>query len=310
MKKRLTLIVLLLVCAMALSACGCKHETWNEANCETPKTCAACGETEGAPLGHSWMTATCETAKTCEVCGKTDGEVPGHAWADADCENPKTCSVCAMTEGEALGHIWLDATTEAPKTCETCGLTEGERIITDARFTTAATIDYQGKWVTEFNMSGEMMNLEGFESGIDCFLYLDLRNDGAIILNIEPVDMAAVEEDMSVYLIQALYDELAASGYDKEAADAAFQEAYGMSVEEYAAFAVKEMKLASVFEMMQVEMVYYIEDGNLYMGDSWQDIAQPSPVYLEGDTMVVEEDMSALGIEDDNMVFTRVVEEE
>jgi len=79
MKKRLTLIVLVLVCALALSACGCKHETWNEASCETPRTCADCGETEGEALGHTWAAATCETAKTCETCGKTEGgrAIPG-----------------------------------------------------------------------------------------------------------------------------------------------------------------------------------------------------------------------------------------
>jgi hypothetical protein len=309
MKKNLTLIVLVLVVALALSACGCKHETWNEANCENPKTCADCGETEGAPLGHSWLAATCETAKTCEVCDKTEGEVPGHTWVEADCENAKTCSTCGKVEGEALGHAWLDATTETPKTCETCGLTEGERIITDERFTTAATIDYQGKWVTEFNMSGEMMNLTDFGKGIDCYLYLELCNDGAAVLRIEAKDVAALEADMTNYLIDALYKELAASGLNKDAADAAFVETYGMSLQEYAGYAVKEMDLAAVFEQMRVEMVYYIEDGNLYMGESWiSDMSVPSPVTLEGDTMILEEDMSALGIEEDKMVFTRVVE--
>lgn len=308
MKKRLMLIVLLLVCALALSACGCKHEIWNDANCETPKTCAECGETEGAPLGHSWLAATCETAKTCEVCGKTEGEVPGHAWVEADCENAKTCSTCGKTEGEALGHAWIDATTETPKTCETCAKTEGDKITTDPRFTTAATIDYQGKWVTEFNMSGEMMDLADFEKGIDCYLYLELCNNGTLIMSIEARDMQALEADMTEYLVKALYDELAASGYNKEAADAAFLEAYGMSLEEYAGYAAKEMGLDAIFDMMRIEMVYYIEDGNLYMGESWFDISLPSPVSLDGDTMIIEEDMSELGIEDDKLTFTRVAE--
>jgi len=309
MKKRLTLIVLVLVCALALSACGCKHETWNEANCETPKTCAECGETEGAPLGHTWQAATCETAKTCEVCGKTEGEIPGHAWVDADCETAKTCSACGLTEGEALGHAWLDATTDAPKTCETCGATEGERIITDERFTTAATIDYQGKWVMEFNMSGEMMDLADFESGIACYLYLELCNDGTCILSIEAADMEAFEADMSDYLVQALYDELAASGLGKEDADAAFAETYGMTIAEYAGYAVEEMGLDAIFDMMRVEMVYYVENGNLYMADAWaDDMGLPSPIVLDGDTLTVEEDMSELGIDQDKMVFTRVAE--
>ena len=309
MKKNLTLIVLVLVVALALSACGCKHENWNEANCENPKTCADCGETEGAPLGHSWLAATCETAKTCEVCGKTEGEVPGHTWVEADCENAKTCTTCGEVEGEALGHAWIDATTETPKTCETCGLVEGERIITDERFTTAATIDYQGKWVTEFNMSGEMMGLVDFESGIDCYLYLELCNDGKAILSVEAKDVADFETVMTNYLIKALYDELAASGLNKEEANEAIQTAYGMSLEEYASYAVKEMGLDAIFEQMRVEMVYYIDGGNLYMGDNWLNISEPSPVHLDGDTLTVEEDLSELGIQDDKMVMTRVVEE-
>ena len=309
MKKRLSLIVLVLLLALALTACGCKHETWNDANCESPKTCAACGETEGAPLGHSWQAATCETAKTCEICGETEGEAPGHAWVDADCENPKTCSGCGLTEGEALGHAWVDATTEEPKTCSTCGATEGERITTDARFTTEATIDYQGKWIAEFNMSGEMMQLPGFDSGIDCYLYLELRNDGTATLSIEAVDVAAMETDITDYLVQLLYDEMAASGLSKEDADAAFLEAYGMSLQEYAEYAVKEMNMASLFQQMTIDMVYYVEDGKMYMAEAWTaDMGTPSPVHLDGENLILEEDLSVMGIEDDRLVFTRVAE--
>lgn len=309
MKKRLTLIVLVLVCALALSACGCKHETWNNADCENPKTCAACGETEGAPLGHSWLAATCETAKTCEVCGKTEGEAPGHAWAEADCENAKTCETCGLTEGEALGHAWLYATTEAPKTCSACGLTEGERIITDERFTTAATIDYQGKWVMEFNLSGEMMGLADFEGGIDCILYLELCNNGAAILTVEMADVAEAEAAIHAYLLKTVYDQLAASGVDKETADAVFPEQYGMTIEEYVGYAVAEMDLATLFENLVDEMVYYVEDGNIYMADSWTDeMSAPSPISVDGDTMILEDDLPQLGIDDDKLVFTRVAE--
>lgn len=314
MKKRLTLIVLVLVFALALTACGCKHETWNEANCETPKTCADCGEIEGAPLGHSWIAATCETAKTCEACGKTEGEIPGHTWVDADCENAKTCSACGLTEGEALGHDWQDATTEAPKTCATCALTEGERIITDERFTTADTIDYQGKWAYEFNMSGEMMGMADFEQGIDCVLYLELRNDGTAFMSFEFADVADFEADLGEYLVELLYDEMAAAGYGKEDADEAFQAAYGMTVEEYAGYLVKEVMkevdMEALFEEISAEMVYYVKDGNLYMADSWiSAMTEPSAIRLEGDKLVTDVDMSELGIDDDGMVFTRVVEE-
>lgn len=311
MKKRLTLIVLVLVCALALSACGCKHETWNEADCETPKTCAACGETEGAPLGHTWLAATCETAKTCEVCGKTEGEIPGHSWVEADCENAKTCSSCRLTDGEALGHVWQDATTEAPKTCETCGKTEGERIITDERFTTAATLAYHGKWAYSFSLTAEMMGIEGFDKGIDCILYLELRNDGTSAMTIALADPETMEKDMTDYLIQMLYSELDAYGMSREEVNEAFYDAYGMSLEEYAALSVKEMDLAGELEDLNKQYVYYVENGQLFMAYEWtDDMGEPTPVSLDGDTLTFEENLSELGIPNDKLVFTRVIDGE
>ena len=123
--KKLTAFFLIVSCTFLLTACGCKHE-WQEATCETPKTCTLCKETEGDPLDHSWMDAACETAKTCVVCGATEGNALGHDWADADCDMAKTCARCGSSEGEALGHSWTEATCQAPKACSVCDLTEGD----------------------------------------------------------------------------------------------------------------------------------------------------------------------------------------
>ena len=51
MKKLISMMLVLVLALSLLTACGCKHETWTDANCETPKTCADCGETEGDALG-------------------------------------------------------------------------------------------------------------------------------------------------------------------------------------------------------------------------------------------------------------------
>ena len=70
------IIVLMLVLAFSLSACGeteCVHE-WVDAACEAPKACSLCGITEGEPLEHSWQEATYEAPKTCSVCGASEGE--------------------------------------------------------------------------------------------------------------------------------------------------------------------------------------------------------------------------------------------
>ena len=127
--------------------------TWIDANCENPKTCKVCRETEGEAGGHVWTDATCEAPKTCSICKLTEGEALGHdfgeaacgtagtctrcnlttesidhVFADATCTAPKTCTRtgCEATEGEALGHDYADATCTAPKTCKVCGETDGE----------------------------------------------------------------------------------------------------------------------------------------------------------------------------------------
>lgn len=103
MKK--SILCLLLVAVMLLGGCCLSHE-WQDATCETPKTCAKCEKTEGEALGHSWQDATCETAKTCSTCGKTEGEALGHQifWTLLeDRENMSgVCEVCQQTFDEAL----------------------------------------------------------------------------------------------------------------------------------------------------------------------------------------------------------------
>ena len=52
-----------------------KHtHTWVDADCDTPKTCKTCKETEGKALGHDWKAATTEAPKTCKRCGATEGD--------------------------------------------------------------------------------------------------------------------------------------------------------------------------------------------------------------------------------------------
>ena len=126
--KKQIMIGIAALFVLILSGCSCKHETWLDATCTTPKTCADCGETEGEALGHQWIDATCTEPKTCSVCGETEGKSAGHKWVDATCTEPKTCSVCGETEGKALGHKWVDATCTEPKTCSVCGETEGKTL--------------------------------------------------------------------------------------------------------------------------------------------------------------------------------------
>ena len=124
MKKNVITALLVLFCC-TLSACGCKH-TWDNATCQTPKTCSQCGATEGDVAEHQWTDATCVAPRTCTVCGETEGEPLPHNWMPATCTAPKTCVSCGAFEGDALGHKWEPATCTSPKICSVCKDQEGE----------------------------------------------------------------------------------------------------------------------------------------------------------------------------------------
>ncbi|MBR2047672.1 MAG: hypothetical protein IJ960_03660 [Oscillospiraceae bacterium] len=263
--KKICLIVLTLALLLTMSACGCKHETWNEADCVTPKTCAECGETEGEALGHVWMAATCDAPKTCERCALTEGEALGHSWTEADCENPKTCSTCKLTEGDALGHDWQDATTEAPKTCSICAKTEGERIVTDPRFTTANNQQLFGIWRAEMSEY-----VPDFDMELTMYLTMEFRNDGTMKMSMELKDPDAFLQVMIDLSVEATYAGLEAEGYTREEADALILETYGMSIQEYMSENLSGMDMNQVLGVMDaLTYVYYAEGDLIYSGTNW-----------------------------------------
>ena len=123
--RKISTSLMIVILAFVLASCGCKHE-WQDATCETPKTCTLCQETEGEPLGHSWQEATCDAPRTCSGCALTEGEALGHSWVDATCETPKTCTRCALTEGEAPGHQWGDGSCMEELVCTVCNGSNGQ----------------------------------------------------------------------------------------------------------------------------------------------------------------------------------------
>ena len=126
MKRACLRIALIFVMVMTLSACSCSH-VWQEADCQTPKTCTKCGETEGEATGHSWKEADCEMPKSCSICSKTEGEALGHTLQEATCDTPEICSICGKIQGEKLSHGFTKWKAEGEKMtrfCKACKLEE------------------------------------------------------------------------------------------------------------------------------------------------------------------------------------------
>lgn len=282
MKRNLYILVLVLVLSLALTGCQkpCEHE-WEDANCEDPKTCELCDETEGAPLGHTWKAATCNAAKTCEVCEKVDGEPLGHTWVDATCEDPKTCSTCKTEEGEALGHTWVDATTEAPKTCTTCQVTEGDPIDTDDRFVTADCEFLFGNWSGEYVQTFEAMGLSS-DIKLTFDLTMTFNNDGTMEMVLGP-NPDTYHAEMKVYMTEVMYLTFEAEGMSRAEADAGILATYGMTMEEYIDTAVAELDPED--ETYEEELVYYVEDDTIYSAYDWDEDMEPMTYTLEGDTL-------------------------
>ena len=305
-KNILALTALVLVFALGLTACGCAHKTWQEADCLNPKTCADCGETEGEALGHSWKNADCVNPKTCTRCATTEGTALGHAWVDATCAAPKTCSNCGLTEGTTLEHTWTDATTEAPKTCTACGATEGERIVTDPRFTTASTKDFYGEWTCGFSLPGAATGLTDFETPFEVMLHMTLSNDGTAAVTASLKNVEEMEADLVIYMSDMLYESLEAMDLSKEEADAYINDTFGMTMTEYATAAVDAMNLSHLFDYISISGVYYVAGGEFFIGDSWDATMDVSAYTMDGNTLILHDDIFGTGAE--NTVFTRAAE--
>lgn len=162
MKNKTAIIILIIVMAFVLAACGCEHE-WQDASCMVPRTCVLCGETEGDLAAHIWNDADCTTAKTCAVCAVTEGEALGHSWEDANCVEPKTCTVCNATEGDAAGHEWVEATCTMEKVCAKCDEKQGEALgheVVEWKTTSEATCQECGTAAAECNRCGETIEKE------------------------------------------------------------------------------------------------------------------------------------------------------
>lgn len=251
---------LLILLGILLTGCGCKHE-WQDAGCETPKTCTLCQVTEGEALGHTWADATCETAKTCSTCQKT--------------------------EGEALGHKWEDATTEAPKTCSVCKKTEGEKIITDSRFTTAANKELFGTWKGVIKVSGSDLIDKTFTDTLNLDYSIIFNNDGSY----QEITTLANEEEfvqsVEKFYTDALYKEFTDMGYTQAQADEAMKATYGVDTKTYANKLAIAVNYKSLFAN-DIKGVYYVAEGKLYSGDAWDKTLDSDTYTITNNTLSIK----------------------
>ena len=243
--KRIIAAALVLVTALALTACGCRHQ-WEAANCNAPKTCKICGETVGNRMGHHWSNATCTENKTCTRCGAI---------------------------GEASqGHSWVEATTETPKTCRICSATEGDRIITDGRFHTADTKDFAGTWTGQLLVPCKDLGYTGINTPMAFNITVTFGKAGEFTSKVELASGLPMMNEVIRLQAEDLYASYAATNMDKAAADAAMKKLMGLTVAEYAAYCVQQKNYTYKDPITsQMSGVYYVQEGQAHVAAQWTD---------------------------------------
>ena len=96
----LFLTIGLIACTTTTTPSQCEHSYDNA--CDT--TCNLCSEERST--NHDWSEATCTTPKTCTACGQTEGEALGHDpdEDDGNCTTPTLCSQCDEVLTPAENH--------------------------------------------------------------------------------------------------------------------------------------------------------------------------------------------------------------
>jgi hypothetical protein len=264
MNKKMLCLALCVLCLLTLAACGCKHETWNEADCVNPKTCAECGETEGEALGHTWVDADCVAPKTCSDCGETEGEALGHTWVEADYENPKTCSVCAVSEGDPLPAPFL------------------------------------GSWVQTTEVSAAEMGLDDMIVGMDDIIdrsfsmnmIFVFHEDDTMEINVVPTDM----EEFKNFLIDFTEEFTYLSMRDtynmtREEVDTLIMDNYNMTLREFAIALAEQENIDDYFSDMNSKGTYTLTNEGLFMDIAYQNVNTDPDIAnaftVEGDTLTL-----------------------
>ena len=214
-----------------------------------------------------------------------------HQWEAADCKNPKTCKLCGETTGETTDeHQWEDATTDSPKTCSVCGLTEGDAIEVDERFTTAACKEIFGNWIGKYEQ-------KGLEAGIGDINYvatltLTFFNNGEVRITTQPEDAVAFKNAYAQRMQEMTYQDFESRGLTQADAEAWSMSNFGKNLAAYCK--ERASKIVDALKSTE-EMVYYVDDGVIYIAEGWELDMMPSSYELSKDTMLLN--YSILGLE-------------
>ncbi len=201
-------------------------------------------------------------------------------------------------EYNVLSEVWYDA--------------NGNVIDQSQKFDAEACKDLFGTWSGEIDLTemiidetlDEGMTLpDGFDYPCNAVITFVFKNDGTCHAQMT-VDPQQFKTMMIELAVEAVYLSAEEQGMTRKQADEVFESTMGMNIREYVetSFAENEEDLGAELND-SYDGVYYVADGKIYMGDSWDQPLEGGAYTLEGDTLkLIDPELEM------ELTLTRVVE--
>ena len=172
---------------------------------------------------------------------------------------------------EIVDEYWTDA--------------DGNKLDNSNLFNPNAAADLIGTWKGEMNLA-DIMESDNGELSCMVNVTMTFRNDGTYL-----VTMDLSYEDFKQFVIMVSEAMLRSIYTDEE-----FKAATGMTIAEYVANSCNDESLRESYDEMaeKTEGVYYVKDGVLYIGDSWDAPMEAADYTLSGNTLTMEYEGIAL----------------
>lgn len=261
----------------------------------TTATCTSCGRTytyDRIPATHDWEEATCTEPKTCSACGATEGEANGHTEV-VDPAVPATCTEDGLTEGKhcsvcnevliaqetvpATGHNWSNGV------CTDCEEEQPEPAPSEPTETTIVNA-----WTADVVLAAADLMVSAPDATLRATF--TFRDDGTATTTWEAIDLTALKLYFHQMFVNAYY----ACGYGAgfttfEAIEDACIAQNGMGVSEYMRNFINQYDFEAIFTPADTSGTYRISGDKLYTDMAIMAVSSDNTIgnvfTVEGDTL-------------------------
>lgn len=192
---------------------------------------------------------------------------------------------------DTVSEVWYDA--------------DGSIMDNSDKFDAEACEELFGTWTGEMDMA-DFLAMDTTVTSFKIMITMILTDQGEINMAVS-IDENELRNFMYEMTLESIYVSFEEEGLSREDADVAFEAQMGMTIAEYVEAQLDEMDMNEFFgEMPEAYSgVYYVEDGMIYAGESWNQRLEGVAYTLDGDTLTLVYDEEGVEME---LVFSKVTD--